>query len=98
MDATIVICAPYVEKKIVAAVGIAKLTLKHEIKVFILGSSEGIESNSEDILSLLYDTDLDKAPDPVILDSHELDTQRAIIFWTSGTTGISTKRFVNPIP
>ena len=88
MDTKIVVCAPYVEKKIASAVGMAKVTLKHEIKLFILGSSEDIESNSEDILDILYEIDLDRTPDPVILDFHELNTQTAIVFWTSGTTGI----------
>ena len=76
------------EKKIASAVAIAKVTLKHEIKLFILGSSEDLESNSEDILDMLYRTELEKTPDPVILDFHELNTQTAIVFWTSGTTGI----------
>ena len=76
------------EKKIASAVDIAKVTLKHEIKLFIVGSSEDIEIKSENILKRLYETDLDKALDPVILASQELDAQMAITFWTSGTTGI----------
>ena len=89
MDVKIIVCTENVHKKLVSAVDNAKIALKRDIKLFILGASD--QSSSDDILKLLDKTDINNAPDPVILDSNELETQTAIIFWTSGTTGLDNE-------
>ena len=73
------------------AVKYAERILKHKVKVFSFGPLENVKgSEDEDLIELAKETDINDAPEPVIFDDNELDTETAIVFWTSGTTGMKT--------
>ena len=59
--------------------------------MFSFGPLENIKgSENEDLIELAKETNIKDAPEPVIFDDNELDTETAIVFWTSGTTGMKT--------
>ena len=91
IEAKIVICTAQTAEKVLKAVKYAERILKHKVKVFSFGPLENVKgSEDEDLIELAKETDINDAPEPVIFDDNELDTETAIVFWTSGTTGMKT--------
>ena len=88
IEAKIVICTSETCVRVLEAVKDAERKAKYKIKVFSFGPVDDLEDGCEDIITTLSRTDENNAPTPVTFDDNELDTETAIVFWTSGTTGL----------
>jgi hypothetical protein len=62
--------------------------VKYKIALFSFGSLHESDYTCKDIISMLNETNTDEAPTPTRFDDKKLDTETAIVFWTSGTTGL----------
>ena len=91
IEANIVLCTPQTHKKVADAIEISKKSMAHPIKVFCFGKLKTSSTDCQDILSMLDEINLHNAPVPVEFSDEELDTETAIVFWTSGTTGTFTQ-------
>ena len=65
--------------------------MAHQIQVFCFGKLKTSSTDCQDIISMLDEINLHDAPVPVEFSEEELDTETAIVFWTSGTTGKYTQ-------
>ena len=91
IEANIVLCTPQTHEKVADAIKISKKSIAHEIQVFCFGKLKTSSTDFQDIISMLNEINLHDAPVPVEFNDEELDTETAIIFWTSGTTGKVTQ-------
>lgn len=80
--ARIVICIPETAAAVMTAVQTVQASSKRKLFLYSFGKV----GDCEDILDKLDKTDGDEAPDPVLPDDPQKEV--AIIFWTSGTTGL----------
>lgn len=55
-----------------------------DVTMYCFGAAQGFRN----MLALLEDFDPEQAPPPVTLDDKGLESKTALVFWTSGTTGI----------
>ena len=91
MEANIVLCTPETHEKVADAIKISKKFIAHQIQEFCFGKLETSSTDCQDIISMLDEINLHDAPVPVEFSDEELDTETAIVFWTSGTTGKFTQ-------
>lgn len=94
LEAKIVICTAETRKVVFKAVQNAEMILPHKIKLFSFGRTQNSENNCENVIELLEKVNDDESPIPVNLTDSELDKETAIIFWTSGTTGITSDKLL----
>ena len=93
IQAKIVICTSETYTRVAKAIKDVERHVEHKIKLFSFGPVQELENICEDIVTTVSETDENEAPAPVILDDNELDKETAIIFWTSGTTGLFWKDY-----